>query len=236
MNENQHHSREGFLRRTAREVRNYNRTMKILGAALGLLLVIVLILFVIAALYNQSGSFTVSVNKIEMSKYGLSLSEKSDMSNMTSHLNAKISESITNIAGETIPPNVDNIDGEHNGANYIAYTFYLQNRGEVAVPCEYTINISNISSGLDEAIRIKLFVNGEPTTYAKTSSNGTGPERGTKEFYSATVVAKERIDELQPAECVKFTVVIWIEGNDPDCVDALIGGKLKVDMDISIVY
>ena len=229
-------TREGLLRRTAKEVRTYNQRMRILGAVLGMLVVVIAVLFVVAALYTRTGSFTVKLNKVEMSKYGLSLSESPDMVKMTSHLNAKIAESITNIAGETIPDNVDSINGAHNGENHIAYTFYLQNRGEVEVPCDYSINMSNITSGLDEAIRLRLYVNGVPTTYAKVKSDGSGPEPGTKEFYSSAVIAKGRLDMVEPGEITKFTIVIWIEGNDPDCVDALIGGQIKVEMNISIAH
>ena len=229
-------TREGFLRRNAKEVRGYKRRMKKLSALLVMLAVIIALMFVVSALYNQSGSFTVTINKVEMTKYGLSLSESREMTHMTSQLNAKISESITNIAGEIIPDNVDEIDGAHNGINYIAYTFYLQNGGEVEVPCEYAMNMSNITSGLDEAVRLRLYVNGEPTTYAKIKRDGSGPEPGTTPFYSSTVMAKGRIDNFAPGDVVKFTVVIWIEGTDPDCVDALIGGQLKAEMNIGIVH
>lgn len=229
-------SREGFLRRTAKEVRNYNRHMRMSGIVLAMLLAITALLFVVAALYNRSGSFTVSLNKMEMTKYGLSLSESSEMTHLTSQLNAQIAESITNIAGEIIPDNVDDIDGVHNGKNYIAYTFYLQNGGEVEVPCEYSVDMSNITSGLDEAIRMRLYINGEPTTYAKTKRDGSGPEPGTTPFYSATVMAKGRLESIAPGESAKFTVVIWIEGNDPECLDPLIGGQLKAEMKVSIVH
>ena len=238
MNENNrnHSLRESLLRRTAREVRGYNRTMRILSCALGMMLVVTSLMFVVSALYSESGSFTVSVNKVEMSKYGLSLSESLDMTHMTSQLNAKINESITNIAQESIPENVDRIDGVHNGENYIAYTFYLINRGEVEVPVDYAVNMTNITSGLDEAVRLKLYVNGEPTVYAKTRTDGTGAEPGTVEFFSSNVMAKGRIDNLQPGETAKFTIVLWIEGNDPDCLDPLIGGQIKADMNFNVVH
>ena len=228
--------RDSVLRRTAGEIRGYNRTMKVLAALLGMLTVVTSLLFVVAALYTESGSFTVTVDKVEMTKYALTLSESPDMSKMTSNLNAEIHESITNIAEESIPANVDMVDGVHNGQNYIAYTFYLQNRGEFEIPVEYAVNMTNITSGLDEAIRLKLYVNGEPTVYAKTRSDGTGPEKGTVEFYSSNVMAKGRIDILKPGEIVKFTVVLWIEGNDPDCLDPLIGGQIKAEMNINAVY
>lgn len=228
--------RDSVLRRTAGEIRGYNRTMKVLAALLGMLTVVTSLLFVVAALYTESGSFTVTIDKVEMTKYALTLSESPDMSKMTSNLNAEINESITNIAEESIPANVDMVDGVHNGQNYIAYTFYLQNRGEYEFPVEYSVNMTNITSGLDEAIRLKLYVNGEPTVYAKTRSDGTGPEKGTVAFYSSNVMAKGRIDMLAPGEIVKFTVVLWIEGNDPDCLDPLIGGQIKAEMNINAVH
>ena len=231
-----HEKRLSVLGRTAKEVKNYKVSKKILTTALICLVLVTMMLYGVAALYKKTGSFTVSINKYEMTKYGLTLSESRDMSHNNSHLNAKISEKITNIAGETIDENVDSIDGVHNGANYIAYTFYLQNAGEVEVSYDYQINITNITQSLDEAIRIRLYVDGEPTTYAKTRSDGGGAEPGTTEFYSANVAAKGRIDGFTPDEVTKFTVVIWIEGNDPDCIDWLIGGQLKIDMLMSVAH
>ena len=187
--------------------------------------------------FTWSGSFTVSVDKYEMTKYGLTLSESRDMTRPTSSLNAKIAEKMTNIAGETIDENVDMIDGEHNGRDYIAYTFYVQNAGEIEVAYDYEIRMSDVTNGLDEAIRIRLYVDGgEPVDYAKTKSDGTGAEPGTTEFHSATSVLLNRVDAFQPGDMTKFTVVVWIEGNDPDCIDWLIGGKMKLDMQISVVH
>ena len=224
------------LRRSASEVMKYRVRMKMLSILLVLLLTFTGVVYIAAVLYEQTGSFTVSVDKTEMMKYGLSLSETRDMDRPTSSLNAKISEQMTNIAGETIDENVDMIDGKHNGRNYIAYTFYIQNAGTVEVAYEYQVNLSGVTQSLDEAIRVRLYVDGAPTTYAKTRSDGGGAEPGTKEFYSANVIMKDRIDGFLPSEITKFTVVIWIEGNDPDCIDWLIGGKLKVDMIMSVVH
>ena len=226
-----------FLKRTASEVITYRVRMKILSILLVLLTTFTGVIYVASALYEQSGSFTINISKHEMTKYGLSLSETRDMTRPTSSLNAKIAEKMTNIAGADIDPNVDMIDGEHNGRDYIAYTFYVQNAGEVEVAYDYEIRMSGVTNGLDEAIRLRLYVNGgEPVDYAKTKSDGSGAEPGTTEFHSATTVLLSRVDAFQPGDMTKFTVVIWIEGNDPDCIDWLIGGKMKIDMQISVVH
>ena len=225
-----------FLKRTASDVITYRVRMKILSILLVLLTVFTGVIYVASALYEQSGSFTISISKHEMTKYGLSLSESRDMTRPTSSLNAKIAEKMTNIAGETIDENVDMIDGQHNGRDYIAYTFYVQNAGETAVSYDYSVNLAGVTNALDEAIRLRLYIDGEPVTYAKTKSDGTGAEPGTVEFHSATVVTQGRIEDFEPQEKTKFTVVIWIEGNDPDCIDWLIGGKMKFDMNVAVVH
>jgi hypothetical protein len=236
MRNDQQNGRERLFGRSVKEIRGYKKRMKLMTALLGMLLVLTALLFVVSALYTQSGSFTVSVNKVDMTKYGLSLSESAASTQRSSQLNAKISEGITNITSHSLPSNLDQIDGAHNGENYIAYTYYLHNAGEVAVPCEYAVNMSNISSGLDEAIRLRLYVNGEPTTYAKTKRDGSGAEPGTTSFYSSTVMAKGRVESLAPGGVVKFTVVLWIEGSDPDCQDTILGGQLKAEMNVNIVH
>jgi hypothetical protein len=200
------------------------------------MLILLLVIFIGATLYKRTGSFTVGVNKVDLQKYGLSLSETRDMAYVTSHLNTQISERITNIAEADLPQNLDMIDGEHNGANYIAYTFYLQNAGELELSYEYELTISNVTRGLDEAVRVRLYVDGEYVNYAKTRSDGGGPEYGTTEFYSNGVVAKKRIDGLTPGEKTKFTIVIWLEGNDYDCVDRVIDGLARFDMQFNVVH
>ena len=228
--------RMDLLKRTAKEVKSYRVRMKVLAILLTMLVVFAGVVYMAAALYERSGSFTVRVDKYEMQKYGLTLSESKEMIRPTSHLNAKIAEKITNIAGENIDANVDMIDGAHNGRNYIAYTFYVQNAGETEVSYDYGLNLSGVTNGLDEAIRVRLYVNGTPNTYAKTKSDGSGAEPGTVEFHSATIVTRGRVDAFKPGDKTKFTVVIWIEGNDPDCIDWLIGGKMKLDMNVNIVH
>lgn len=231
----QNDKRANILRRTAKEVRNYNVRMKILATALLAIVVLTGIFYIVSALYNQAGSFTVMVNKVDMTKYGLSLSESPDMAYKTSQLNMNIAEAITNIDGATLPDNLDSFDGEHNGLHYIAYSFYLENAGEIECNVEYTVDMSGISNGLDDAIRLKLYVDGEPTTYAKMAADGT-PEPGTTPFVSSTVMARGRFSLMQPTEVHKFTVVIWIEGNDPECLDWLIGGQMKIGMNFEILH
>lgn len=49
-------------------------------------------------------------------------------------------------------------------------------------------------------------------------------------FESDKVIVKEQVKGIKPEEIHKFTVVVWLEGDDPDCTDDLIGGHLGVEM------
>jgi len=40
-------------------------------------------------------------------------------------------------------------------------------------------------------------------------------------------------ENFKPGDRDKFTIVIWLEGDDPDCVDSIIGGELKLEMNIT---
>ena len=43
------------------------------------------------------------------------------------------------------------------------------------------------------------------------------------------------VENFKPGDISKITVVIWIEGNDPDCTDDVLGGEFKVDMEMTVV-
>ena len=49
------------------------------------------------------------------------------------------------------------------------------------------------------------------------------------------VVCEDIIHEFQPGEVRKFSVIIWLEGQDPDCTDDLLGGMIKLRMKFDIV-
>jgi len=81
-------------------------------------------------------------------------------------------------------------------------------------------------TNVDEAIRVKLFLNGDETVYAKKNGYTEEPEDGTQAFYSDTTVMSECRQDFNPGDVDRFTIVIFIEGDDPDCTNALLGGEL----------
>ncbi len=223
------------LRRTAGETKKYVVLMRVAGLLAVILTVIVAVVYAASYFYDKFGSFTVKVNKYDMVNQGLSLSETPDFDHTISVLNAGIVYDMTNISGLDLPDNLDMVNGSHNGKNYIAYTFYLINAGDDTLSYEGEMTIENVSKNVDEAVRVAIYKNGEKTVYGKTKSNGTGIESDCdSEFLAATVVMREITENFTPRAKDKYTVVIWLEGNDPDCVDDIIGGTIKFRMDFRI--
>lgn len=224
------------LRRTAKEVKRHVVIMRVLGLLVIILVAILSIAYAISYFYDKYGSFTVRIDKYDMVKQGLTLSENPEWDRTQSVLNADIVYDMTNISGEDLPDNIDMVNGSHNGDSYIAYTFYLINSGDDTISYEGEMTLENVTNKLDEAIRIAVYINGEKTVYGKTKSSGGGIEGDCdKEFDTSNIVMTTKHEGFKPKAKDKFTVVVWLEGNDPDCTDELIGGTLKLGMDFSIV-
>ena len=224
------------LRRTAKEVKRHVFVTRLVALFIAILVTIIAVGYAIAYFYDKFGSFTVRVDKYDMVNQGLSLSETPDFDHTISVLHADMQYDMTNISGQDLPENIDMINGAHNGKNYIAYTFYLINAGDDTVSYDTYLYIENVTKGVDEAIRGAVFKNGEKIVYGKTKTNGTGMESDCdSEFLSSSLVLRDRTEGFSPRDKDKFTVVIWLEGNDPECIDDIVGGTIKFSMDFKIV-
>lgn len=53
-------------------------------------------------------------------------------------------------------------------------------------------------------------------------------------FESDEIIASGFVEEVEPMEVHKYTVVIWLEGDDPDCTNDLIGGHAGVEMNFRL--
>lgn len=54
-------------------------------------------------------------------------------------------------------------------------------------------------------------------------------------FLSDAKVTEGKQEQVAPGDVHKYTVVIWLEGDDPDCTDAMIGGHVGMDFYIQLV-
>ncbi len=223
------------LRRTAAELRRYRILMRLLPIATACLAIAMVLIYTVTVFYTKYASFTVTVNKFDNVKYALTLSDTPDFAEPISRLSSKEGANITNIDGSALPLDLDMINGEHNGRDYVAYTFYCLNSGSETVTYEYELDIMNMTQEIEDAVRVRLYVDGVSEDFAKTRNDGCGAEPNTTEFYTEKIITRKQISNFAPGDVTKYTVVIWLEGNDPECLDNIIGGVFKIDMVMTII-
>ena len=234
-----------YILRSAGEVKRFRVLMRVIPIVIAVLIALTSVVYVSSVMYNRYGSYTVTVNKFDNLNYSIALTEymiedpdnegKLIPGKSVARLNSKASEHIRDMDGATLPADVDMINGEHNGEDYIAYTYYLVNNGEKTLTYEYNLYIVNTTNGVEKGVRVRLYENGVATTFARTKTDGSGPEEGTEAFMGDTTIVRKQVSNFGPGDYTKFTIVIWIEGNDDDTTDDIIGGQFKVDMKINII-
>lgn len=221
---------------------------RILSIILGSVMAVLLILFIISMLVSKWGDLVIDIDRPAQDK-GIVISTSPDLADKHVTLSAAAANDVTNITYNWLPTDLDtSADGEHNGDNYIAYTFYCQNNGKETLDYYATLDVTGVAKSADEAVRVMIYKNGEPSIYAKKQMayNGTDPdfdvpyedrpqaETDATEFLSNNVVCDLKSSDFKPGDIDKYTVVIWIEGNDAECVDDIRDGWVRMRMLLSV--
>ena len=193
------------------------------------LLLIIASLFIIAFMQEKMGNFTINLNRLELYRRGISIADNGNFENATAKLTANTVQDATNISANDIPNNVSMLEGSNNGKNYMAYTYYIRNAGKETVDYIAQIHLENSSKGAEEAVRVEVLRNDESIVYALPSADGTA-ENGCENFYSDDIVCNYTVSDFYVGNVDKYTVVIWLEGDDPECVDKIIGGSVEFSM------
>lgn len=205
---------------------------------LGLLLFLMVLYIILAIIYNE-GKFTVTLDSNKTLQSGIAIYDDINHAIGQRKLEAESIRFMDNISFKWLPDDLDSDEkyGAHNGDNYIAYTFFVENQNTQVLNYWYEVVVDDVIKNVDEAIRIRIYHNGEAKTYAKLSSLDNTPEENTIPFKQITdaeeSIILEEVKDFQPGQRDRITVVVWLEGDDPDCIDPLIGGELKMHMVIT---
>ena len=195
------------------------------------MLAVLIFTYIIAAVLMAKGQFTITLPREQMVNLGLVLSDTPDFARPRHEILSPPVIDLWNISEGDIPANVDQVDGSHNGPNHLAMTFYLKNIGHSSLEYNMFFELNDISRNVDEALRIKIYEDGVPILYAKEKSDSSGDaESGTMKFSGRTRIIIRPLRRITPQEFHKYTVVAWIEGDDPDCGNDLLGGYVKMTM------
>ena len=191
-------------------------------------------LILMAITSNKTGNLTIFVDRSTATKC-LSLSESKTLSKPKGKLYGPSITQAWDFKEDDLPKYVDLIDGNNSGTNYIAYTFYLFNSGIEELDYSMKFEIENKSNNLDEAIRVRLYTNDVLTTYAKKNKNTGDAESGTTAFESDKYIVTNTVTSFKPEQVAKYTILIWVETDDPDCTNDKIGGSITLSMAFSVL-
>ena len=223
--------RKYHVRTDAEDIVKLKKRRRILGIILGAVTAMLAIIFIISMLVTKWGDLVIEIDRPAVAK-GISLSETKDFENKSVSLSAKQALDVTNITYNWLPVDLDTSkDGEHNGDNYVAYTFYVRNDGEEAFPYDAVLDITGVAKSADEACRVMIYKNGEKSIFAKGQyGDREKAEPNSVKFIDDKTVYRTRTEDFEVGAVDKYTIVIWIEGEDPQCVDEIRDGFVRMRM------
>ena len=224
---------EKKIRLSTQKVKWEKRTRRVIIVALLLIfLLLILLYFVIGIIYNN-GNFSITLDKNLYFDKGLIIYDDPEYKVYRSELLAPSPDKFDNISYKWLPTDIDQLPGgSHNGKNYLAYTFFVENIGESVSDYWNEVIIDDVIKDVDSAIRIRIYRNGEYVTYAKKAENGEN-EPNTTAFVSDKIVSENYVADFKPGDLDRYTIVLWIEGSDPECTDNILGGEFKVHMNFN---
>ena len=216
------------------KIKERDRRIKSVKLTLLIITLFLIIIYFILRIVYEAGDFTISLDPNFARKSGLIMYEHMQEKEDKRILKATKVEFMDNISYKWLPEDLDGEkEGSHNGDNYLAYTFFLENKGSETVNYWYEIKIDDVIRNVDKAIRVRVYLNGEYTTFARPNETTGEAEEGTEKFYSSDEVLVKGRKGFMSGDVDRFTIVIYLEGDDPDCKDDLIGGEMKMHMDIT---
>jgi hypothetical protein len=132
---------------------------------------------------------------------------------------------------------------------YVAYTFWLKNTGSETVDITHIMRIDDATRSLDAAIRILVIE--DDIVYRLYQKPDVPDNEGNLPVYkdmpqsinflSRNLVFSETIQNFKPGDVKKFSVVIYMEGQDPDTFhdpetkEGVLGGTIKASMFFKIL-
>lgn len=223
--------RKYHVRTDAEDIVKLKKRRRILGIILGAVTAMLAIIFIISMLVTKWGDLVIEIDRPAVAK-GITLSETKDFENKSVSLSAKQALDVTNITYNWLPVDLDTSkDGEHNGDNYVAYTFYIRNDGEEAFPYDAVLDITGVAKSADEACRVMIYKNGQKSIFAKGQyDDREKAEPNSVKFIDDKTVYRTRTEDFEVGAVDKYTIVIWIEGEDPQCVDEIRDGFVRMRM------
>jgi len=212
---------------------------RLMSISLILIFLTISVAYFFSYTYVNSG-YGISVIAEKKLTKAVSLTEDDNFERLSVGLKASAVVEMDNITYDMLPPGIDQLGGgSHNGDNYIAYTFYVLNAGNEDLEYTSRLRIKNSTQNVETAIRVQIYMDGSPTIYTHTyeaqiDSILEGMGIPVLEFYAEDIIAYN-IVPLGVSDYNRYTVIVWLEGEDYDCVNDKFSSELQMVWDIVVV-
>lgn len=185
---------------------------------------------------NPGGMFTVRLDNSQGEK-AIAVSETRGFANPTNYLATIGVSKAWNITLSDIPATVDSESGgANNGQDYFAYTFFLKNVGTQTLDYNELLTLEQNEYNAIKAMRFALYRDGQRTIYASPAADGSAEPFACDEAFTGDVnLMSKNQSGLEPGQIVRYTVVVWFEGNDPECVNDILGGSVKLSLGFKVL-
>lgn len=199
---------------------------------------------------TQVGNFVISATNKE---FKLFLSETVGFENPSTVLTAKGVNDIDNTTYKRIDFGaIAEVDGSKNSFQYLGYNFYVGNMSEEMVNYNVKLSIDKVYKAVDKAMWVRVIETrydektGKPVVNDKiyaapvTGSTTREPEKALENpdrggvvpvtFLSDITIFDYDVRNLRAGEMVHYTIVLWLEGWDNDCVDEIMMGTIRLSL------
>ena len=238
------------MRRSLTTVSIFNSTSFKITALVALFLTSLIIILALS-IGNEAGNFVVQVESGNISK---TLSITEDLDDEMSLTDRLVTSGIRNISDNApqlfMPNGIDDVKEmtEEPGLNLVykdlyIYTFYVVNTCEQDLNLEFNMKITTVHNNLDKAIRVM--------TYNETTEKLNiyqARDEIEKEYihyqYQPQLFVDDKTVFLENSTLksneeenhyIKYSIFIWIEGEDPECNESIYLSAIKFQLEIKVL-
>ena len=210
-----------------------------------------LIIILALSIGNEAGNFVVQVESGSVTK---SLSITEDLEDITTYKDRIVTSGIKNISDNApqlfMPNGISDVKEmtQDTGVNLsypdlYVYTFYVVNTCDQDINLEFNMRITTVHNNLDKAIRVMSYNEVDESLNIYQARDEIEKEYIYYEYQPQLFVSDKTVYQQQYTlksneeenNYIKYSILIWIEGEDPECNEQIYLSAIKFQLDIRVV-
>jgi hypothetical protein len=200
---------------------------------------------------NEAGNFVVQVESGNVTK---SLAITETLEDDLTYKDRIVTSGIKNISDNAphlfMPNGISDVKEmtESSGVNLsypdlYVYTFYVVNTCDQDINLEFNMKITSVHNNLDKAIRVMSYNETEESLNVYQARDEIEKEYIYYEYQPQLFVDDKTVykqnytlkSNEEDNNYIKYSVLIWIEGEDPECNEKIYLSAIKFQLDINVL-